>query len=324
MAVGSAWFFVSGIKNMCGKPRPDMLTRCKPDMDNVAQYVVGGFQIPGANGQLVSADICTETDMELLDDGFRSYPSGHAGASAAGLIYLSLYLASKFSVTIPFLVPGYGARDGVTHSAFPSRMRQPEHDARNGYDDSWPMGAGAGAKPDVRQSQHNRKLQSIRKQAAAPPVYLLVITLVPFCVSIFVSASRWFDYRHHGFDILFGYLIGIITSIYSFRYYHMPIRDGAGWAWAPRSPDRAFWAGVGRLGYAGERVDLADAANKHAADSNNAQSLPSSSALRSTGAVYPDRTNGAYAQDPRGNPYEGRVNGQYGDVEMQRLNQERV
>jgi hypothetical protein len=203
-------------------------------------------------------------------------------------------------------------------------MRQPEHDARNGYDDSWPMGAGAGAKPDVRQSQHNRKLQSIRKQAAAPPVYLLVITLVPFCVSIFVSASRWFDYRHHGFDILFGYLIGIITSIYSFRYYHMPIRDGAGWAWAPRSPDRAFWAGVGRLGYAGERVDLADAANKHAADSNNAQSLPSSSALRSTGAVYPDRTNGAYAQDPRGNPYEGRVNGQYGDVEMQRLNQERV
>lgn len=329
MAVGSAWFFVSGIKNMCGKPRPDMLSRCKPDMANAAQYVVGGFQIQGANGQLFSADICTETDAYILDDGFRSYPSGHAAASAAGLIYLSLYLASKFAVTIPFIIPGHGARDAGAHAAFPSRMRQPET-ARSGYEDeSWPMGSGVGgatSKPDERQSQHNQKIQSLRKQAAAPPVYLLAITLVPFCLSIFVSASRWFDYRHHGFDILFGFLIGIITSIYSFRYYHMPIRDGAGWAWAPRSPDRAFWAGVGRLGYAGDRIDLADAAKSASRD---AQPYPATPVQRNGRQAYPEHEiapNGAYAhaQDPRGNPYESRGNGQYSEVEMQRLNQERV
>jgi hypothetical protein len=100
--------------------------------------------------------------------------------------------------------------------------------------------------------------QALRRQAAAPPLYLLVLVLAPFALSIYISASRWFDYRHHGFDILFGYLIGLIPAVFCFRYYHLPISSGAGWAWAPRSEDRAFWVGVGKLGYrstaANERV----------------------------------------------------------------------
>lgn len=252
MAVGSSFFFVSGIKNMCGKPRPDLLSRCQPDLANAAQYIVGGL-----NGtRLYSGDICQQADSHKLDDGFRSYPSGHSAASAAGLLYLSLFLASKFSVTLPFVVSSAnGPLDDSMHAAFPSRMGinaaaaaapangDAYEDEEEGRRDN---GHGGGAK------QYNSRLLSVRRQAAAPPIYLLAMTIVPFCLAIFIAASRWFDFRHHGFDILFGFLIGIVTAIYSFRYYHLPIMAGAGWAWGPRSDDRAFWAGVGRLGYAGD------------------------------------------------------------------------
>lgn len=253
LALVSAWFFTEGMKNMFGKPRPDLLSRCEPDIENAAKYVVGGYEGETMNGQLYSADICQQKDSHKLNDGFRSYPSGHASSSAAGLIYLSLFLASKFAVTIPFVLPATAAAGTTTHAAFPSRMRSEvdpyeptrSRDLESGSAASSPLNGKMAAR-------HNAKLMSLRRQAAAPPIYLLVITLVPFCVAVFIASSRWFDFRHHGFDILFGFLMGVITSIYSFRYYHLPIQEGAGWAWGPRSEGRAFWAGVGRLGYAGD------------------------------------------------------------------------
>ncbi|KAK5987629.1 Phosphatidate phosphohydrolase 3 [Cladobotryum mycophilum] len=250
MSVGCGFFFVSGIKNMCGKPRPDLLARCLPDIENAAKYVIGGFKGEaafGSNiGQLYSADICQQTDKAKLDDGFRSYPSGHSAASAGGLIYLSLFLASKFAVTFPFVASDGGSADHSVHAAFPSRLPLPA-DVYD-RDDASPM-----TKVGSRNARHNVTVQALRRQAAAAPVYLLAITVAPFCLAIFIAASRWFDFRHHGFDILFGFVIGIITAIFSFRYYHLPITDGAGWAWGPRSGDRAFWAGVGRLGYVNEK-----------------------------------------------------------------------
>lgn len=99
-------------------------------------------------------------------------------------------------------------------------------------------------------STHNAHLLSARRQAAAPPVYLLVIAMLPFFASVFIASSRWFDFRHHGFDILFGFLIGVVCAFFSFRWYHLPISRGAGWAFGPRSSDKAWWAGVGSLSYA--------------------------------------------------------------------------
>jgi len=78
--------------------------------------------------------------------------------------------------------------------------------------------------------------------------------VIPFFGSIFIAGSRWWDFRHHGFDILFGYLIGTIAAFFSFRYYHLPISSGAGWAWGPRSQDKAFWAGVGSFSYATDHL----------------------------------------------------------------------
>jgi diacylglycerol diphosphate phosphatase / phosphatidate phosphatase len=39
--------------------------------------------------------ICTQPDEHILRDGFRSFPSGHASLSFAGLGFLSFYLAGK-------------------------------------------------------------------------------------------------------------------------------------------------------------------------------------------------------------------------------------
>ena len=252
LSLVSAWFFTQGMKNMYGKPRPDLLARCDPDLENAEKHSVGGLSFGGTNGLLFSASICRQTDSAKLDDGFRSYPSGHSSSSAAGLIYTSLFLASKFSVIIPFVVGSSRTGDAGTLSAFPSRVRSdvdPYEPTRNRSDMSSPF-------QDKYAARQNAKIQSLRLQAAAPPIYLLVIVLMPFCVAIFIASSRWFDFRHHGFDILFGFLMGTVTAIYSFRYYHLPIQEGAGWAWGPRDQHRAFWSGVGRLGYAGDAGNL--------------------------------------------------------------------
>lgn len=82
-------------------------------------------------------------------------------------------------------------------------------------------------------------------------MYTLILILVPVGAAIYVCATRFVDYRHFGFDILFGALIGITTSWFSFRFYHLPITRGAGWAWGPRSYDRAWGIGVGRGSYVG-------------------------------------------------------------------------
>lgn len=169
-------------------------------------------------------------------------------------------MASKFAITLPFYAPaGY---DSAAFSAFPSRTRlaptnkiEPESyemQPRRGPAAVSPGASSIGNKQVVQQ--HNTAIAAVRRQAAAPPLYLLLIACLPFFAAVFIASSRWFDFRHHGFDILFGFLIGTISSFFAFRYYHLPISTGAGWAWGPRSPDKAFWAGVGSFSYATDRV----------------------------------------------------------------------
>jgi membrane-associated phospholipid phosphatase len=257
------------MKNLFGKPRPDLLSRCMPDVPNVLKHVVGfsGLEATSYNGQLVSASICTNPDKGFLDDGFRSYPSGHSSSAAAGLIYLSFFLASKFAITFPFVPQETIASDSSAVTAFPSRLNR--HRGNGGttalssntayesmrsataIDDD----ASLPYDPTVTKQigVHNTAVAAVRRQAAAPPVYLLLLAVLPFFLAVFIASSRWFDFRHHGFDILFGFLIGTITAYFAFRYYHMPIRAGGGWAWGPRSRDKAFWAGLGSWSYASDK-----------------------------------------------------------------------
>ncbi|KXX81719.1 Diacylglycerol pyrophosphate phosphatase 1 [Madurella mycetomatis] len=252
LSIVAAWFITNGMKNLFGKPRPDLLSRCQPDLQNVGDYIIGGLVTETSNGQLVSPRICQNTDRHVLDDGFRSYPSGHSSSSAASLIYLSLFIASKFAITIPFLAPA-GSADASAYTAFPSRTRLPSVKVSGPDSYELPTRNQPAPTPSTVDtglsnkgvSRPNQVVAAARRQAAAPPLYLLVFALLPFFGSIFIAGSRWWDFRHHGFDILFGYLIGTITAFYSFRYYHLPISHGAGWAWGPAAatrPSGLAWA----------------------------------------------------------------------------------
>jgi membrane-associated phospholipid phosphatase len=270
LSCAAAWLITNGMKNMLGKPRPDLLARCQPDIANLSQYIVGGIANSSSNGQLVSGNICKNPDKDVLDDGFRSCPSGHSSSSAAGLLYLSLFIASKFAITIPFLAPSGYSEDHTSHSAFPSRMNTfagPGLDGVESFElsDHHPTLTGTETLTNPhdpalksRLASHAKHVAAARRQAASAPLYLLLICVLPFFAAVFIASSRWFDFRHHGFDIIFGFLIGTVTAVFSFRYYHLPIGRGAGWAWGPRSQDKAFWAGVGSYSFATNIAPMRD------------------------------------------------------------------
>ena len=98
-------FVTSGLKDMVGKPRPNLLARCQADLSNVSQYIVGGFgnSLNSEAESLVTSAICKQANKRLLDDSFAAFPSGHSSFSSAGLVYLSLWLCARFSLGIPYL-----------------------------------------------------------------------------------------------------------------------------------------------------------------------------------------------------------------------------
>ncbi|KFY91028.1 hypothetical protein V500_04838 [Pseudogymnoascus sp. VKM F-4518 (FW-2643)] len=237
MSCASSWLITSGLKNLVGKPRPDVIARCIPDLSQIAKYAVAGIPaVRDTTITLVHAGICTQPDKKLLDDGWRSWPSGHSSFSAAGLVYLSLFLASKLALTLPFLAPKPPTQsDSSYYSAFPSRL---------------PSSASSKYDTDQPSNLDHRQIGA-RSQAASPPLYLLALAFIPTGAAMYIAASRYSDFRHHGFDILSGSFIGTVAAFAAFRYYHLPLSRGAGWSWGPRSRTRAFWAGVGVGGYVG-------------------------------------------------------------------------
>lgn len=192
----------------------------------------------------MSSGICQERDPAVLREIFASWPSGHSSFSFAGLLYLSLFLCAKFSVGIPYLLP------------VPKTAKENTYD----YDERL---AGASKQAPSLNSQSkfvstneltsDERAPPPRNSTAAPPIYLLLLAVfLPIGSAIYICISRWFDFHHHGIDILTGALLGATSAWFSFRYYHAPVLIGSGWAWGARSRGRAFWAGVGRDSYVGD------------------------------------------------------------------------
>ena len=253
LSLVSAWVITSCSKNLFGKPRPDLLARCNPDRDNITAFAVGGFADVAEGVLLVSADICRSNDSSVLNDGFRSFPSGHSSFSAAGLVYLSLFLASKFAVAPPFL-DLWNQGQGASAKAFaPAGVRG----AHRHQTTESTMGLTT-SKDDADDGVVDRDpdIVEARNQGAAPPVYLLLLTAIPTFAAIYIASTRWSDFRHHGFDIIVGFLIGTITAYFAFRCYHLPISRGAGRSWGPRRGKKSFWPGVSVGTYASSRENL--------------------------------------------------------------------
>lgn len=253
LGIALAFFVTQGMKNLFGKPRPNMLDRCQPDLTDISSHVVGGYgQDISARWTLVSASICTQTNMRLLNDGFRSFPSGHSSATWAGMLYLTLFLCSKFAIALPFFpdrstTQVTGMRRSDDHQLLPLHNNH----ARDSIDN--PNSNDVHDKPpDSPATIATSSPLPLRNHAATPPNHLLVLALFPLAVAVYICATRFFEFYHFGFDILSGSLIGIASSWFSFRWYHAPIRNGAGWAWGARSRDRAFGIGVGTRTYVGD------------------------------------------------------------------------
>ncbi|KAF2088785.1 PAP2-domain-containing protein [Saccharata proteae CBS 121410] len=242
LSVATAFLITQGMKNLFGKPRPDLLDRCQPDVANLANYVVGGYgQDISARWALVSSGICKQSDASTLNDGFRSFPSGHSSFSWAGLLYLTLFLCSKFAIAIPFLPP----TASPTASTSPSNDHQdpapllPLHTPKpTHHSDPTPASStftsSTSAPPNLLGSSASPHPSAAHSLPPAPPTLTLILPLIPLGAAAYISASRYFDFRHHGFDIIVGTLIGMVCGWGGFRWFHCPVGRGGGSAWGVR------------------------------------------------------------------------------------------
>lgn len=210
------------MKNLFGRPRPDLLSRCNPDWEHQADYALGGYPQVLNGFYLVSSTICRQKDKSKLNDGFSSFPSGHATYAWAGMLYLALNLSSKFGVSIPYLSP----------FAHATQAPPPDPRTENGR--------------TIQRGSSPLAPSPLRSEAAAPPLILLLLPLIPICVAIYIASTRFSDFRHHPFDIIAGSLLGIGFAFFSFRLYHLPLRRAGGGSWRSRAPERAFGFGEER------------------------------------------------------------------------------
>ncbi|KAG0019172.1 hypothetical protein BGZ82_000227 [Podila clonocystis] len=83
--------FTQVIKVTVGKHRPDFLARCIPMLNGVTITQDEPLS-------LWTVDVCTQTNKRALQEGMRSFPSGHASTAFAGLFYLTLWMAGKMHI----------------------------------------------------------------------------------------------------------------------------------------------------------------------------------------------------------------------------------
>jgi len=88
ISVTLASFLTDLLKNAVGRPRPDLIARCKPEKGTPEH-------------SLITIAACTEADGHTLQDGWRSFPSGHSSFAFAGLGYLALFLAGQLRLFHP-------------------------------------------------------------------------------------------------------------------------------------------------------------------------------------------------------------------------------
>ena len=247
LSLALAFFVTQGLKIIFGKPRPHTLALCHPDLANIASHVVGGYgQDLSARWTLVDATICRTPVAKTLRDTFQSFPSGHCSFSFSGLLYLSLFVCAKFSVTIPYL-PLQPMTPLQLDAQHPSETELLPLHHRAG------SGSGDSKKDTSQQAQRSQPATSLPlyNQAATPPNYGLLFVLIPLGAAAYIASTRYSEFWHDGFDVICGSIIGIVAAFFSFRWYHLPIARGQGWAWGPRSRDRAFAIGVGVGSYVG-------------------------------------------------------------------------
>ena len=83
VSLATSTIVFTGVKSLSGKPRPDFLARCDPDLKQITAHTVGGYGQTVSNlWVVVEGGVCKQLDKNFLNDGFRSFPSGYATSEA--------------------------------------------------------------------------------------------------------------------------------------------------------------------------------------------------------------------------------------------------
>ncbi len=81
-------FLTDVLKDAIGRPRPDLISRCQPAPST-------------PRDELVEIDVCRQSDRHRLNDGWRSFPSGHSSLAFTALGWLGFFVASQTRVLRP-------------------------------------------------------------------------------------------------------------------------------------------------------------------------------------------------------------------------------
>lgn len=83
LALAATFTATQGLKDLVGKPRPDLIGRCDPDLSKISTYAVGGLGalVQGAP-TFVTYEICRNQGSDLRNDGFAAWPSGHSSCTS--------------------------------------------------------------------------------------------------------------------------------------------------------------------------------------------------------------------------------------------------
>lgn len=215
----------SGLKVLAGKPRPHLLNVCDPDLSPES---IARWRVGGLGTDLNSS-VPIMVTFHICRNTDASQIKNAFASWPSG--HSSTSWSGLFYFTL-FICAKFGLR--IPFLRTPATTGSPSR----------------GPEP--------------RSQAAAPPAYLILLAWIPVGGALFISISRWFDYRHHGIDIFSGAALGIFCAWISFHFYQEPLSIGDGWAWGPRSRRFAFGMPVGYSSYtAGEVVNEVTTMNKY-------------------------------------------------------------
>lgn len=56
-------------------------------------------------------------------------------------------------------------------------------------------------------------------QPKFPQMLAFLIVSIPMWIAIYIASTRWSDFRHHGFDVLFGSFEGIVCALIGWSWY---------------------------------------------------------------------------------------------------------
>ena len=108
LALAATFTATQGLKDLIGKPRPDLIGRCDPDLSKISTYAVGGLGalVQGAP-TFVTYEICRNQGSDLKKDGFAAWPSGHSSCTS----FTTCSLGKNCCANEPSFLRGYGILD---------------------------------------------------------------------------------------------------------------------------------------------------------------------------------------------------------------------